>query len=104
MCKLIRNSYEKSRQKKRWLKSEIWVKDILGLPIYLAGTLAFMKVTEDNTILIFFGLLTLTMAYTSFFVYLFPDHKLHAQWGKVVVLFIGQLVVSGLSLLYAWRI
>ena len=92
-------------RKASWTRSEIWIKEALGLPTYLAGTLAFLKVTRgDSSILVIVGLLVLITAYNAFFEYLFPDHSLRWQWKKIAVLIVGQVLLGGLILLYAWEL
>ena len=71
--------------------------------MYVAGTLAFLKVTNaSNPILFVIGLLSFVTAYNVIYEYLFPDHKVHTQWVKIALLLIGQIVVGSLILLFAW--
>lgn len=88
-----------------WRKSQILIKEALGLPIYLAGTVAFMKATRgDSTVLLIVGLLTVATAYNAFFEFLFPDHALRWQWNKVGALLAGQALAGAVILIVAWHL
>lgn len=98
----MKRSIEESA-KRSWTRSEIWIKELLGLPTYCAATLALLKVTHAvNPILLIVGLLSFITAYNVWYEYLFPDHKLHAHWLKIALLLIGQIVFGSFILMFAF--
>lgn len=77
-----------------WTRKAVWVKELLGIPTYCFGTLALLKVTNgENLLLVMVGLIPFAMGYNLLYEHLFPGLTLSGQWLKIILLVSGQILL-----------
>lgn len=77
-----------------WTRKAVWIKESLGIPTYCFGTLALLKATNgENLLLVMVGLIPFAMGYNLLYEHLFPNLTLDGQWLKVILLISGQILL-----------
>lgn len=70
-----------------------WVKELFGLPTYFLATMALLKISNGNHLLIVvIGLIPFVVTYNLLYEYLFPGHAFNGQWFKGAFLIVGQIL------------
>lgn len=76
-----------------------WVKELFGIPTYFLATMALVKISNgDNLLIVVIGLIPFVVTYNLLYEYLFPGHAFNGQWFKGAFLIAGQMLFWSLIL------